>query len=79
LTAIIAYLLLIFRESLVFLEELWNIGLVGYFEHGDPLDGHSGDGACGDIAVNGASDECEECGIAHQWCQGDDRKAWRHV
>ena len=73
------YLLLILREGLVFLEKLWDVGLVGYFEHGDSLDGHFDGGACGDIAINGASEECEECRIAHKLCQGDDTKAWRHV
>ena len=70
-----AYLLLILREGLVFLEELWDVGLVGYFEHGNSLDGHFGGGACGDIAINGASEECEEYRIAHKLCQGDDTKA----
>ena len=63
--AISAYLLLILRESLVLFEKLWNVGLVGYFEHGDSLDGHFGDGACGDFAVNGASEEREECRTVH--------------
>jgi hypothetical protein len=79
INALLAYLLLILRKCLVLFEELRNVGLVGYFEHGDSLDGHSGGGACGDIAVNGASEECEECGIAHRLCQGDDTTAWRHV
>ena len=38
----LVYLLLVLLESLIFLEELRNIGLVGYFEHGDSLDGHLG-------------------------------------
>jgi hypothetical protein len=74
-----AYLLLILREGLVFLEELWDVGLVGYFEHGNSLDGHFGGGACGNIAINGVSEEFEECRVAHELCQGDDTKAWRHV
>ena len=60
-----AYLLLILREGLVFLEKLWDVGLVGYFEHGDSLDGHFGGGACGDFAVDGASEEYEDCKVAH--------------
>jgi hypothetical protein len=70
-----AYLLVILRENLVFLEELWDVGLVGYFEHGDPLNGHFGGSACGDTAINGTSENCEECGIAHRLCQGDDTRA----
>ena len=34
------YLLLVLVESLISLEELRNVSLVGYFEHGDSLDGH---------------------------------------
>lgn len=34
------YLLLVLVESLVSLEKLRNVGLIGYFEHGDSLDGH---------------------------------------
>ena len=69
-----AYLLLILREGLVFLEKLWDVGLVGYFEHGDSLDGHFDGGACGDIAINGASEECEECRIAHKCVKETTRK-----
>ena len=52
-----AYLLLILREGLVFLEKLWDVGLVGYFEHGDSLDGHSGGGGCVDFATDWISEE----------------------
>jgi len=34
------YLLLVLLESLIFLDELRDVGLVGDFEHGDSLDGH---------------------------------------
>jgi len=34
------YLVLVLLKSLIFLEKLRNIGLAGYFEHGDSLDGH---------------------------------------
>lgn len=34
------YLLLVLLQGLIFLEELWDISLVGYFEHGDSLNGH---------------------------------------
>ena len=34
------YPLLVLLKGLISLEELRNIGLVGYFEHGDSLDGH---------------------------------------
>lgn len=34
------YLLLVLLQGLVSLEELWDIGLAGYFEHGDSLDSH---------------------------------------
>ena len=37
-----SYLLLVLRKSLVLLEELRDVGLVGHFEHGDSLDGHFG-------------------------------------
>jgi hypothetical protein len=48
----LVYLLLVLLESLIFLEELRNIGLVGYFEHGDSLDGHP---CCGyvELAIGG--------------------------
>jgi hypothetical protein len=36
------YLFLVLRKCLVLLEELRDIGLADYFEHGDPLDSHSG-------------------------------------
>jgi len=76
---VIAYLLLILREGLVFLEKLWYVGLVGHFEHGYPLDGHVGGVACGDVAVNGAFEESGKCEMTHQLYRGDDRKAWRDV
>ena len=34
------YLLLVLLEGLISLKELLNVGLFGYFEHGDSLDGH---------------------------------------
>lgn len=34
------YLFLVLLQGLISLEELWDIGLAGYFEHGDSLDGH---------------------------------------
>lgn len=40
----LTYLPLFLLERLVFLEEFRDIRLVGYFEHGDPLDGHFGGG-----------------------------------
>lgn len=40
LTSDLMYLLLVLLQGLVSLEELWDIGLAGYFEHGDSLDGH---------------------------------------
>lgn len=38
------YLLLFLLERLIFLEEFRDIRLIGYFEHGDPLNGHFGGG-----------------------------------
>jgi len=61
----IAYLLLVLREGLVFFEELLDVGLVRYFEHGDSLHGHFGGGGCADVAVNGVPDECESCWSFH--------------
>jgi len=76
---VISYLLLILREGLVFLEKMWDVGLVGYLEHGDSLDGHFGGGACGDVAVTKASEESGKCEMAHQLYRGVDRKAWRDM
>jgi hypothetical protein len=46
------YLLLVLLECLIFLEKLVNIGLAGYFEHRDSLDGHPG-GCYVELAISG--------------------------
>jgi hypothetical protein len=48
------YLLLVLLEGLVFLEELRNVGLVDYLEHGDSLDSHLG-GSYVELAIGGFS------------------------
>ena len=51
ITLDLIYLLLVLLKRLVSLEELRNVGLVAYFEHGDSLNGHLG-GCCVRLAIS---------------------------